>query len=92
LQAALRVMRRHRISKHHGLGYDWDSVHAEAERLEHAVSDELIDRMALVLGDPAYDPHGAPIPTRDGEIEWPRVTPLADVAIGTLAELRMVVL
>lgn len=92
-QAALRVMRRHRILECYltsRLSYDWDSVHAEAERLEHAVSDELIDRMALVLGDPAYDPHGAPIPTRDGEIEWPRVTPLADVAVGTLAELRMV--
>jgi len=92
-QAALRVVRRHRILECYltsRLGYDWDSVHAEAERLEHAVSDELIERMALVLGDPAYDPHGAPIPTRDGEIEAPRVTPLADVAVGTVTELRMV--
>ena len=92
-QAALRVMRRHRILECYltsRLGYDWDSVHAEAERLEHAVSDELIDRMALVLGDPAYDPHGAPIPTRTGEIERPRLTPLSEVAVGAEGELRMV--
>jgi len=92
-RAALRVMRRHRILECYltsRLGYDWDSVHEEAERMEHAVSDELIERMALVLGDPEYDPHGAPIPTRDGEIESPRVTPLADVAVGAEAQLRMV--
>jgi DtxR family Mn-dependent transcriptional regulator len=92
-QAALRVMRRHRILECYltsRLGYDWDSVHAEAERLEHAVSDELIERMALVLGDPAYDPHGAPIPTRTGEIERPTVTPLSEMAVGAAGELRMV--
>lgn len=92
-QAALRVMRRHRILECYltsRLGYDWDSVHVEAERLEHAVSDELIERMALVLGDPAYDPHGAPIPTRTGEIERLRLTPLSEIAAGTLCELRLV--
>jgi len=92
-QAALRVMRRHRILECYltsRLGYDWDSVHAEAERLEHAVSDELIERMALVLGDPAYDPHGAPIPTRAGEIERPALTPLSEIPIGASTELRMV--
>lgn len=92
-RVALRVMRRHRILECYltsRLGYDWDSVHEEAERLEHAVSDELIERMALVLGDPVYDPHGAPIPTRDGDIEAPRLTPLADVPVGALTELRMV--
>ncbi|MDH4043261.1 MAG: metal-dependent transcriptional regulator [Gemmatimonadota bacterium] len=90
---ALRVVRRHRILECYltnRLGYDWNAVHAEAERLEHAVSDELVERMALVLGDPPYDPHGAPIPTRDGEIAVPSLIPLAEVPIGTLAELRMV--
>jgi len=92
-RAALRVMRRHRILECYltsRLGYDWDSVHAEAERLEHAVSDELIERMALVLGDPAYDPHGAPIPTRTGEIERPTLIPLSEVPVGASTELRMV--
>ena len=72
--AALAVMRRHRILEAYlinKLAYDWSSVHEEAERLEHAVSDELIERMAFALGEPRYDPHGAPIPTRDGEIERP---------------------
>jgi DtxR family Mn-dependent transcriptional regulator len=92
-RAALRVVRRHRILECYltsRLGYDWDSVHREAERLEHAASDELIERMALVLGDPAYDPHGAPIPTRGGEIERPVLTPLADLPVGAWGEFRMV--
>jgi len=92
-QAALRVVRRHRILECYltsRLGYDWDSVHAEAERMEHAVSDELIERMALVLGDPAYDPHGAPIPTRSGDIERPALIPLSEIPVGASTELRMV--
>jgi DtxR family Mn-dependent transcriptional regulator len=92
-KAALRVVRRHRILECYltgRLGYDWASVHAEADRLEHAASDELIERMALVLGDPAHDPHGAPVPTRDGTIEHPRLTPLADLAVGAVAQFRMV--
>ena len=64
---ALRVVRRHRIietflARH--LGFSGDDVHEEAERLEHAASDRLVDRMANALGNPATDPHGAPIPTR----------------------------
>ena len=54
------------------LGYPWDRVHDEAERLEHAASDELIDRMAAAIGDPLTDPHGAPIPTRDGTLSKSR--------------------
>jgi DtxR family Mn-dependent transcriptional regulator len=50
------------------LDWDWDVVHEEAERLEHAASDQLIERMAEALGDPAFDPHGAPIPTASGEV------------------------
>lgn len=91
--AALRVVRRHRLVESYltsKLGYDWDSVHEEAERLEHAVSDELIERMAQALGNPAYDPHGAPIPSRAGEIEEPRYVPLSDIAVGATAEFRMV--
>jgi DtxR family Mn-dependent transcriptional regulator len=92
-RAALRMVRRHRILETYltsKLGYDWDSVHEEAERLEHAVSDELVERMALALGNPQYDPHGAPIPTADGDIEEPDLVPLSDVPVGCAAELRMV--
>ena len=92
-QAALRMVRRHRVVETYlttKLGYDWDSVHEEAERLEHAVSDELIERMAMALGSPRYDPHGAPIPARDGTIETPSYTALSEVPVGGVAELRMV--
>jgi len=60
-RAALRMIRRHRLLEVYlteRLGYDWDGVHDEADRLEHAVSDELIERMAAALGQPRYDPHG----------------------------------
>src|SRR6267378_8470436 len=59
-RAALKMIRRHRILEVYltqQLGYDWDSVHEEAERLEHAVSDQLIERMSAALGHPRYDPH-----------------------------------
>lgn len=92
-QVALRILRRHRILETYltsKLGYAWDSVHQEAERLEHAVSDELIERMAMALGNPRHDPHGAPIPTPAGEIEEEDLITLADVREGELAELRRV--
>ncbi len=92
-RTALRMVRRHRILEAYlasKLGYGWDSVHAEAERLEHAVSDELIERMAMVLGNPRHDPHGAPIPSKDGEIEEVHHVPLSEVAVGETAELGMV--
>lgn len=84
-RAALGTLRRHRIIESYlatVLGYPWDRVHAEAERLEHAASDELIDRMAAALGDPAFDPHGAPIPTRDGAVDERAHITLADLADG----------
>jgi DtxR family Mn-dependent transcriptional regulator len=69
------------------LGYPWDRVHEEAERLEHAVSDELVDRMARALGDPAVDPHGAPIPTREGRVDETVHGSLADLAVGDRARV-----
>ena len=65
--AALRTVRRHRVIETYlsrALGYDFDSVHDEAERLEHAASDELVNRMAAAIGEPEVDPHGSPIPTK----------------------------
>jgi len=92
-RAALAVMRRHRILETYlitKLGYDWSNVHEEAERLEHASSVELVERMAFALGQPKYDPHGAPIPTVDGEIERPAYVPLSDVEVGAKVALRQV--
>jgi DtxR family Mn-dependent transcriptional regulator len=65
------VVRRHRLVELflvEVMGLNWSEVHAEAEVLEHAVSDRLIDRIDEMLGRPAVDPHGDPIPTRQGEI------------------------
>src|SRR5215213_8330067 len=69
---ALRLVRRHRLIetfllKH--LGYDWQEVHDEAERLEHAVSDGFTGRLAELLGHPDHDPHGDPIPSAEGTLE-----------------------
>lgn len=83
-RAALRTLRRHRVIEAYlaqALDYPWDRVHAEAERLEHAASDELVDRMAATMGEPEFDPHGAPIPTRDGAVDETEYTSLADLAV-----------
>jgi len=92
-RAALRTLRRHRILECYlteVLGYPWDRVHDEAEQLEHAASEELIERMASALGDPAHDPHGAPIPSREGEVDEPTLRTLADAAVGEQVRVRQV--
>jgi DtxR family Mn-dependent transcriptional regulator len=91
--AALRTLRRHRILESYlatVLGVPWDDVHAEAEQLEHAASDALVDRMAHALGDPLFDPHGAPIPTRDGVVDETWHTTLAEWPVGTLGTVMSV--
>ena len=90
---ALRMLRRHRIIELYliaQLEYGWHNVHEEAERLEHAVSDDLIERMDRALGHPSHDPHGAPIPTADGKIETTHYVPMTDIDVGSAGWLRMV--
>ena len=92
-RAALRMVRRHRIIEAYlvaRLGYTWDRVHEEAERLEHAVSDTLIERMAIALGNPQFDPHGDPIPDAQGRIQEHPHTPLAEIPLGETVEIRRV--
>lgn len=92
-RAALRTIRRHRIIETYlteALGYAWDRVHDEAERLEHACSDELVDRMAEAVGEPMHDPHGAPIPTREGTVDERRFLSIADLRVGDAASVRRV--
>jgi DtxR family transcriptional regulator, Mn-dependent transcriptional regulator len=92
-RAALRTIRRHRLIEAYlvaFLGYTWDTVHDEAERLEHAVSDQLVERMAAVLGHPSVDPHGDPIPDVNGAIHEPATTPLSELPDGIAVELRRV--
>ena len=71
-RVALGVLRRHRLVETflvQVLKMDWAAVHAEAERLEHAISDDVLDRLAALLGHPAVDPHGDPIPTPQGRLD-----------------------
>jgi DtxR family Mn-dependent transcriptional regulator len=70
-KAALEIIRHHRLIEmylHEALGYSWDKVHDEAEHLEHHISEEFEDRIAEFLGHPTHDPHGDPIPTKDGKL------------------------
>jgi DtxR family Mn-dependent transcriptional regulator len=67
-KVALEILRHHRLLEmflHQILGYEWDQVHSEADRLEHVISEEFEERIAQALGNPSHDPHGDPIPTRD---------------------------
>ena len=85
LARALQMVRRHRLIETYlvtALDYGWDEVHDEAEVLEHALSDRLLDRIDEQLGYPTRDPHGDPIPSRDGRVEQPEAVLLRVVAAG----------
>lgn len=84
--AALMMVRRHRLIETvlvEQLGYSWDEVHDEADVLEHAVSDRLVDRIDAYLGHPRRDPHGDPIPDRDGTVSVPDAVSLAQAPEGS---------
>ncbi len=86
LAAALRVIRRHRLIElylNEELGVPWDRVHDEAERLEHAISPYLEERIDAKLGHPVFDPHGAPIPTSTGHVPVRDLVPLSDLPLNT---------
>lgn len=81
----MRLLRRHRVLETfmiEHLGFGWDEVHVEAERMEHTMSDEFTDRLARYLGQPSFDPHGDPIPRRDGSLPDSPATPLASAPLG----------
>ncbi len=91
---ALAVVRRHRLIEEFlvtALDVPWDAVHAEAEILEHAVSDGLLERIDTYLDRPTHDPHGDPIPASSGPHEERWTTPLADVAVGASFRVQRVV-
>lgn len=82
-RVALEIIRHHRLLEmflHETLGYSWDEVHEEADRLEHVISEEMEERIAISLGNPQHDPHGDPIPSRD--LQMPQSTAV------TLSQLR----
>ena len=85
LSEALRLVRRHRLIEAFlldRLGYLWEEVHEEAEKLEHAVSDRFTERLAELLGHPERDPHGDPIPAPDGSMEPDGSFPLPAASAG----------
>lgn len=84
-KVALEVIRHHRLlelylTEH--LGYSWDQVHDEAERLEHVISEEMEDRIDQALGRPSVDPHGDPIPNRELVVDEELSTPLSELLPG----------
>lgn len=90
---ALETIRHHRLLELYlaeALGIPWDRVHAEAEKLEHVLSDELEAAISDALGDPLIDPHGAPIPTLEGEMEEAQHPSLAEVEAGDTVIIRQV--
>jgi DtxR family Mn-dependent transcriptional regulator len=92
-EEALRLLRRHRLIETfllEHLGYSWEEVHEEAERLEHAVSDEFTERLAEFLGNPDHDPHGDPIPAADGTLEPDDSFPLVAAAVGQRVRISRV--
>ncbi len=90
---ALRLVRRHRLIETFlldQLGYAWEDVHEEAEKLEHAVSDRFTERLAELLGHPDHDPHGDPIPAIDGTLEPDGSFPLSAAAVGQRVRIARV--
>lgn len=90
---SLQILRKHRLLELFlvkVLGYSWDEVHEEAERLEHAISFRFSDRLALLLGEPDYDPHGDPIPSRELNLPIQKTIPLGEVQRGQRAIVRRV--
>jgi DtxR family Mn-dependent transcriptional regulator len=88
---ARRVIRRHRLVElllTRVLGLDWSEVDAEAEALEHAVSPRVEQALAAFLGEPLEDPHGHPIPTREGVLEQRKLRPLCDFQPGDRVVIR----
>jgi DtxR family Mn-dependent transcriptional regulator len=90
---ALEMLRHHRLLETYlaeQLGYSWDEVHEEAEKLEHVISEEFERKIDRLLGHPTHDPHGAPIPTRDGRVETARHPALAEIPEGRTVRVECV--
>jgi DtxR family Mn-dependent transcriptional regulator len=91
--AALEIVRNHRLLElylHEKLGYSWDEVHEEAERLEHAITQEFAGRLSAALGHPTHDPHGHAIPSAELVVDNPPAIPLSRLKPGQTAVVRHV--
>jgi DtxR family Mn-dependent transcriptional regulator len=90
---AMKIIRRHRLLElflHDVLAFDWDEVHEEADRLEHAISDAFVQRIAIALDDPDWDPHGHPIPSAALEMPQENTIRLYDLKSGDSGVVRWV--
>lgn len=90
---ALEVLRHHRLLELYlaeALGYTWDEVHDEAEKLEHHISEDFEDRIDRVLGNPQYDPHGDPIPSKDGVMPPHYTMPLSSIHTNNIVHVKRV--
>jgi DtxR family Mn-dependent transcriptional regulator len=90
---ALELIRHHRLIElylHQALGYPWDEVHQEADRLEHVISENLEERIANILGNPLRDPHGDPIPNRELHMPPSSSTSLYELRPGQKAEIQRI--
>ncbi|CAB1061376.1 Mn-dependent transcriptional regulator MntR [Olavius sp. associated proteobacterium Delta 1] len=92
-KVALSVIRRHRLLEtflNRVLGFSWDEVHDEAQNLEHHISDRLTDAIAEYLNHPQYDPHGDPIPEKDGKVKTDNYRSLASTPLGESVRIARV--
>jgi DtxR family Mn-dependent transcriptional regulator len=92
-KVALEIIRHHRLLElflHETLGYSWDEVHAEADRLEHVISEDFEERIAQALGNPQHDPHGDPIPSRDLHLPLESAVPLSSLRSGQAGTVHRV--
>lgn len=90
---ALEVLRHHRLLETYlieALGFTWDEVHEQADILEHVISEKLEERIAAALDYPEFDPHGAPIPTKDGRIPTLETQPLTSLKAADLARVARI--
>ncbi|MEO0732957.1 MAG: metal-dependent transcriptional regulator, partial [Bacteroidota bacterium] len=90
-KAAAKVIRKHRLTEmflYEIMGFSWDEVHEVAEQLEHIDSERLFARMDEMLDHPSLDPHGSPIPDKDGNVQLQKYSLLTDIASGQKVEIR----
>lgn len=90
-KAAALIIRKHRLTEMYlveHMGFGWEEVHDIAEQMEHLQSPEFFERMDEIMGHPTIDPHGSPIPDKQGRVIAPEYSALADIPPGTTVELR----
>jgi DtxR family Mn-dependent transcriptional regulator len=93
-QIALEVIRHHRLIELYlmeALGFRWDEVHEQADVLEHVISEKLEERIAAALNHPTVDPHGDPIPSREGNVKSVDMVPLSTLNAGAVARVARIV-